>query len=114
MLQPDLGHPMHFVSSSTSLKIGICPSNPKVHVPGGLFDDSSYVAAARFWALHDTNFYKKNGITAAGVCSGLEKNGGHGCKRLMFLVPESEEMKGRMKNLRMVNFNQLWKVNLSI
>jgi hypothetical protein len=29
-----------------------------------LFDDSSYVAAARFWALHDTNFYKKNGITA--------------------------------------------------
>lgn len=48
-----------------------------------------------------------------GVCSGLEKNDGHGCKRLMCFVPESEEMKGRMKNLHMVNFNQLWKVNHS-
>ena len=46
------------------LKIGICPSNPKVYVPGGLFDDSFCVAAARSWALHATNFYKKNGITA--------------------------------------------------
>ncbi len=31
----------------------------------------------------------------------------------MFFVSESEEMKGRMKNLHVVNFNQLWKVNLS-
>lgn len=56
--------PFAFVSSSTSLKIVKCPSNPKVHVPGGLFDGSSYVAAARSWALHATNFYRKNGITA--------------------------------------------------
>lgn len=114
MLQPDLGHPMQFVSSSTSLKIGICTSNQSKG-PCTRWVVWWFIAAARSWALHATNFYKKNGITHCGVCSGLEKNGGHGCKRLVFFVPEFRRDEGQDEELHsMVNFNQLWKVNLDL